>query len=116
MLTLEDFFDFSEQPYAIHIRGHRIGLEHVLEQYRAGKSAEEIARFFPSLRLEDVYASILYYLLNRQQIEAYLQNVEEIGRRMSAETDANPSPAGLRMRELWRKRQEEKRRVDAVPH
>lgn len=116
MQGLNDFFDFSEQPYAIRIKGRRIGLEHVIEQYRAGKNAEEIAKFFPSLRLEDVYASILYYLLNRPQIEAYLRDVEEIGRRMSAESDANPSPAGLRMRELWRKRQEEKQRADAVSH
>jgi hypothetical protein len=33
---------------------------------------------------------------------------------MMAEGDANPSPASLRLRELWRQRQEEKRRAGRV--
>lgn len=114
MQNLDDFFEFSERPYAIHIKGHRIGPEHVLELYREGRSAEEIARFFPSLRLEDVYASILYYLLNRSQVDAYLREFEETGRRLSAASNADPSPAGRRLRELWRVRQQEKQRADAL--
>lgn len=114
MQTIEDFLDFTDQPSAIRLKGHRIGIEHVLELYKEGRRAEEIAATFPSLPLEAVYASILYYLLNRSSIDAYLRDYEELGRRMMAEADARPSPAGERMRELWRARRGEKRSADAV--
>jgi uncharacterized protein (DUF433 family) len=114
MQHLEDFFDFTDQPAAIRLKGHRIGIEHVLAYYREGRTAEEIARILPSLQLEEVYASILYYLLNRPSLDAYLQDDEETGRRMMAEADAQPSPAGERMRKLWRARRGEKRGADAV--
>lgn len=104
MQMLEDYFEFSETPRVIRIKGHRIGLEHVLEQYKAGKSAEEIARYFPTLSLEQVYAAILYYLHYHEEVEEYLREYEDLGRRMMATSDANPSPASLRLRELWRQR------------
>jgi uncharacterized protein (DUF433 family) len=114
MQNPEDFFDFSGQPSAIRLKGHRIGIEHVLEIYKDGRSAEEIAATFPSLRLEDVYASILYYLLHRPSIDAYLRDYEELGQRMMAQADSQPSPAGARLRELWKARQGEKRGENAV--
>ena len=114
MQILEDFFEFSEQPSAIRVKGHRIGIEHILKPYKEGRNAEEIAASFPSLRLEDVYASILYYLLHRATIDTYLRDYEELGQRMMAEADAHPSLEGKRMRELWRQRHGEKRSADAV--
>ena len=114
MLNLEDFFDFTDQPPAIRLKGHRIGIEHVLELYKEGQRAEEIAATFPSLRLEEVYASILYYLLNRPSVDAYLRDYDALGQRMMAQADAQPAPAGARLRELWRTRQGEKRSENAV--
>jgi uncharacterized protein (DUF433 family) len=114
MPTLEDYFEFSETSRVIRIKGHRVGLEHVVEQYKAGKSAEEIGRHFPTLTLEQVYAAILYFLHYREEVEEYLREYQQLGRRMMAESDANPSPASLRLRELLRQRQEEKRRAGRV--
>ena len=111
MTAVEDYLEFIEDSGAIRIKGHRIGLEHVLEQYKAGKSAEEIARFFPSLSLEKIYAALLYYFQHQDEMERYLRDYEELGRRMQAEAEANPSPASLRLRKLWRQMQEEKRRA-----
>lgn len=103
MLILEDYFEFSETPRVIRIKGYRIGLEHVVEQYKAGKNAEEIARYFPTLTIEQIHAAILYYLHYREAVEEYLREYEELGRRMMAESEAHPSPASLRLRELWRR-------------
>jgi uncharacterized protein (DUF433 family) len=58
----EDYFDFFENPYAIHIKGRRIGLEHVVERYKDGQTAEQIAAYYDDLPLESIYAAILYYL------------------------------------------------------
>lgn len=115
MTAVEDYLEFFEDTGAIRIKGHRIGLEHVLEQYKAGKSPEEIARYFPSLSLEQIYAAILYYFANRDTVDAYLQRLDEITRELIAKSDANPSAASLRLRKLWREMQEEKRRANEVP-
>lgn len=114
MTAVEDYLETFEDTGAIRIKGHRIGLEHVLEQYKAGKSAEEIARYFPSLSLEKIYAALLYYFQHQEEMEQYLRDYEELGRRMQVEAEANPSPVSQRLRKLWREMQEEKRRATAA--
>jgi len=59
-MQLEDYFDFvgsdARDPSssdAIRIKGHRIGIEHVLAYYREGYSPDEIAIEFPGLGPED---------------------------------------------------------------
>ncbi len=114
--AVEEYLEFFEDSGAIRIKGHRIGLEHVLEQYKVGKFAEEVARYFPSLSLEKIYAALLYYFHHQEEMEQYLRDYEELGRRMQAEAEANPSPVSQRMRTLWREMREEKekRRANEV--
>jgi len=43
--------------------------------YKEGVSPEGILRdYYPSLSLEEVYATILYYIANREKVETYLQS------------------------------------------
>jgi uncharacterized protein (DUF433 family) len=104
METLEDYFEFLD-PTQIRIKGHRIGIEHVIELYQAGQPPEEIARQYPTLRLEDVYATIVNCLRNQGEIDAYLARIEEIARRDMAESDAHLSPARRRLLK-WRQQQQ----------
>ena len=104
METLEDYFEYLD-PTQIRIKGHRIGIEHVIELYQAGQGPDEIARQYPTLRLEDVYATILYYLRNQGEIDAYLARIEEIVRHDMAESDAHPSPARQRLSMLRQQQQ-----------
>jgi uncharacterized protein (DUF433 family) len=99
-MQLEDYFDFSA-PDDIRIKGHRIGIESVLYEYiYRAQTPEEIAERFPSLSLEQVYATILYYLRNRQQVEAYMADWLEWGERMREEQARHPSPAILKLRRI----------------
>ncbi len=68
-MQFEDYFDFL-RPDQIRIKGHRIGIEHVVELYHEGYSAEQIAQTFPSPSLEKIYAPITYYLHNQAKIDA----------------------------------------------
>jgi len=97
---LEDYFDFLA-PDDIRLKGSRIGIESILYEhiYRA-QSVESIREAFPSLTLEHVYATILYYLRNKQSMNDYLAEWLEFGRRARAEQDQNPSPAVARLRAL----------------
>lgn len=70
-MQLEDYFDFLS-PDDIRIKGHRIGIDNVLEYYLEGYTPEEISANLPTLSVEEIYATITYYLHNRPQIDAYL--------------------------------------------
>ncbi len=73
IIELTHYFDFIDAS-TIKIKGHRIGIEHVLRYYLEGYSPEEIAQEYPGLSLETIYATITYYLANQQEIDAYLEN------------------------------------------
>lgn len=99
-MQLEEYFDFIA-PDDIRIKGHRIGIESVLYDYVfRERTPEEIAQRFPSLDLEQIYATILYYLRNRELVDAYLSDWLEWSQRVRAEQDRNPPPVVLRLRAL----------------
>jgi uncharacterized protein (DUF433 family) len=106
---LEDYFDFLA-PDDIRIKGHRIGIESVLYEYifRA-RTPDEIADRFPSLSLEQILATLLYYQRNKAQVDAYLAAWIEFGERMRVEQAANPTPAMLRLRKFKAEREAAKR-------
>jgi prevent-host-death family protein len=93
---LKDYFEFLE-PDAVRIKGHRLGIEHVLEYYLAGYNPDEIAREFPGLSLEKIYATITYYLRHRARVNAYLIRGRELAEQEYREAVANPSPLRKRL-------------------
>jgi uncharacterized protein (DUF433 family) len=110
-MQLEDYFDFLA-PDDIRLRGSRVGIESVLYEYiHRAQTPEAIAQRFPTLSLEQIYATILYYIQNRDKIDAYLTDWLEYGRRMREEQDRNPPPVVVRLRALKAERQE----ASAVP-
>jgi uncharacterized protein (DUF433 family) len=99
VMELESYFDFLSQE-DIRIKGTRIGIETVLEDYLEGTSPEEIAARYRNLTLEQVYATILYYLHNRTQVEAYLEAWRSYTEEAWLEHERNVSPEIKRLREL----------------
>lgn len=99
-MQLENYFDFLA-PDDIRLKGHRIGIETVLYEYLfRERTPEEIQQCLPSLSLEEIYASILYYLHNRHQMETYLSDWLDWGERVREEQMQNPSPWMERFRAL----------------
>ena len=99
-MKLEDYFDFLADD-DIRIKGSRIGIESVLYEYiYRGQTAEQLIERFPTLKLEQIYATILYYLHNREQVEAYLLDWLNFSRKMREEQAENPPPVVLRLRQL----------------
>ena len=98
-MELESYFEFlSEED--IRIKGTRIGIETVLDDYLDGISPEEIAVRYRSLTLEQVYATITYYLQNREKVDAYLQAWREYSEQARREQERNPSEVIKRLRQL----------------
>ena len=76
-MQLEDYFDLLS-PDDIRIKGHRIGIESILDEYiYRERTPEQIARQFPTLTLEQVYGAITFYLHNRTEIDAYLERADK---------------------------------------
>ena len=110
-MQLEDYFNFLA-PNDIRIKGSRIGIETVLYDYIYRQlTPEEIAERYISINLEQVYATILYYLHNKEAVEKYLEAWLEHGRRMREEQEKNPDPVILRLRALREKYGDEAARV-----
>jgi len=99
-MELENYFDFLATD-DIRIKGSRIGIESVLYNYiYRQQPAEQIAEHFPTLKLQQIYATILYYLENREKVEAYLLDWLNFSRKAREEQDKNPPPVVLRLRKI----------------
>ena len=99
-MEIEQYFNFLSED-DIRIAGTRVGIETVLYDYiYCSQTAEQIADTYPSINLEQVYATILYYLHNRQKVEAYMTDWIEHGEWMRREQAKNPSPVTLRLRRI----------------
>ena len=93
----------------IRIGNTRVLLEIVIHAFQRGETIEGIVQSFPTLKLEDVYAVIAYYLQNQAEVDEYVRRAEAEGERIRREIEAQqPALAGLRERLL--KRMEEKKR------
>jgi uncharacterized protein (DUF433 family) len=99
-MKLEDYFDFLADD-DIRLKGTRVGIESVLYDYvYRSRTAEQIAESFPSLTVEQVYATILFYLNDRERVEKYLLDWLNLNRKMREEQEQNPPPVILRLREI----------------
>jgi uncharacterized protein (DUF433 family) len=56
----------------IRVANTRVTLETIVEQFRAGATAEELTERFPVLSAADVHAVLAYYLRHRDEVESYL--------------------------------------------
>jgi len=101
-MKLEDYFDFVA-PDQICLKGQPIGIEQVLLYYLKDYDPEEIVEQFPSLSLDQVNATIIYYQRNQAKIEEYLANLETWQEWRYLKYRANPSPMVQRLRMLRNK-------------
>ena len=108
-MQIDDYFDFLD-PYDIRVKGHRIGIETILFDYvHNTMTAEEIAKKWATLSLEQVYATILYYLSNKDKLDAYLTGLIEYGRHIREEQERNPTAVMVRLRRIKAERETARR-------
>ncbi|GET43584.1 DUF433 domain-containing protein [Microseira wollei] len=99
-MQLEDYFDFLA-PNDIRLKGSRIGIETILYEYiYRARTPEEIANIYTSLTLEQVYATILYYLHKKEEVRKYMADWLEWGHKMREEQKRNPPPVVQRLMKI----------------
>ena len=98
---LENNFTFLAEN-DIRVKGTRVGIETILYEYiHNSKTPEVIANhYYYSLTVEQVYATILYYLQNQEKVGAYLDDYLKYCQTVREEYEENPPPGAVRLREL----------------
>jgi uncharacterized protein (DUF433 family) len=108
-MLLEDYFDF-QRPDDIRVKGTRIGIETILYDFiHRARTPEEIAQTYLSLTLEQVYATILYYLHNKEEVSQYIANWLEWSHQQLKAQELNPPPAIIRLRKLRAEQEAQKK-------
>lgn len=104
-MQLEDYFVFLA-PNDIRIRGTRVGIETILYDFiHRQRTPEEIVQSYPTLELEQIYATILYYLHNHETVSTYLTNWLDHGRKILEQQQQNPSPVVVKLMQLKAERE-----------
>ncbi|MDY7039359.1 MAG: DUF433 domain-containing protein [Chloroflexota bacterium] len=100
-----DYFDFFSTD-DIRIKGTRVGIETVLDDYLSGASPEEIAARYRTLTLEQVYATITFYLHNQKEIDGYLERWRAYTEAAWQEQQRNPPEFVRALRERVQRKRE----------
>lgn len=112
-MQLEDYFNFLASN-DIRLKGSRIGIETILYEYiYRDRTPEEIAKIYTSLTLEQVYATILYYLHNQESVNQYIADWLEWGHQQREAQAKNPHPAAARLQKLRDEREAKKKAYDS---
>ena len=93
-INLDSYFEFQSLPnhrQAIRIAGTRVGIEFVLREYLQGASPEELVMRFQTLTLEQIHATITYYLARRIEIDAYIAETERERQHDSDQDETQPN-------------------------
>jgi uncharacterized protein (DUF433 family) len=104
-MELENYFDFLNAD-DIRIKGTRVGIETVLDDYLNGASPEEIAARYRTLTLEQVYATITYYLRNQEEVDEYLGRWRAYTEAAWQEQQRNPPEFVRELRERIQRQRE----------
>jgi uncharacterized protein (DUF433 family) len=102
-MQLEDYFDFLS-PNDIRVKGTRVGIETIITDYLNGRFPEEIPHHYPTVTLEQVFATLTYYYRHQETIDAYIQAWREHGERAWQEQQRSPSPRIREIQEMLRER------------
>lgn len=82
----------ADEYGTVRVGGTRVTLESVIADFQRGTTPEEIVHDFPVLKAADVYHVIGYYLENRAEVDAYIQQQREEGERIRREWESEHPP------------------------
>jgi uncharacterized protein (DUF433 family) len=92
-MQLTDYLDI-QAPDVIRLKGHRLGLEHIVERYQEGYTPEQMALEYPGVSLEQLYGVIAYYLHHQAEVDAYIKRIDaEADARRQAWATQLPAPS-----------------------
>jgi uncharacterized protein (DUF433 family) len=105
-MDIENYFEFLSED-DIRLKGTRIGIESILYEYiYKQRPPEEIIKHFSGITLEQIYATVLYYLHNQETVSKYIADWLEWGYQQRKKQKLNPHPAVARLQRLRQQKQQ----------
>jgi uncharacterized protein (DUF433 family) len=87
----------------VRVRGTRVTLDTLVDAFRSGATAEEIAQQYPTVALGDVYAIVAFYLHHQAEVDTYIQEGQIEAERLRVQVEQRFPPNGIRNRLLVRR-------------
>jgi hypothetical protein len=78
--------------------GSRVSLDSIIHCYWEGLSPEAIVAAFPSLRAEQVYGAVAFYLRNRAEMDRYMEEERLLWEKDKARSEVENAPLLERLR------------------
>lgn len=72
---MKGYVEFRGEDYMLS--NSRVSLASIVTAWKEGLSPESIRDNFPTLRLEQVYGAITFYLANQPEVDSYLSALNE---------------------------------------
>ena len=95
----------QESDGTIHVTDSRVTLDTLVGAFQKGATAEQVQDSFPSLSLQQIYATIAYYLEHQAEVEAYLKLRREEAASVRKEIESQQDTDGFRARVRARRTQ-----------
>jgi uncharacterized protein (DUF433 family) len=95
----EDYFEFFPNG-AMRLKGHRIGIEHVLYEHQNGMNMEQLLERFPTLNQEKIQACLDYYAEHKEELEATFKQLDEEFEKFMEEQERKPQNIALKKKLL----------------
>ena len=94
---MQDYY-VEERDGGYYIAGTRIALDSIVLAFKDGESPETILQSFPMAGpLVRMYGAILFYLENREKVEAYLRNQKRLWDEVKAKETVLPETLSARL-------------------
>jgi uncharacterized protein (DUF433 family) len=94
---------FQLESGGIRVRNSRITLETIVHRMQMGDTAEEIHDSFPTVSVSTIKEVLAWYFDNKADADEYLQELDELLRRLRQEAESQPGYKEWRERLLRRK-------------
>ncbi len=95
----------ADRDGVLRVGGTRVALDTVVTAFNMGMAPEEIVLRYDSLRLDEVYLALGYYLRHRSEVDGYLMERRERGEKRRAEAESRLSWSQVRERLLARRQE-----------
>ena len=76
----QEYVTYADGAY--RVAGSRVSLDSIIYGFWQGESPETIAQSFPTLKLEQVYGAIAFYLARQAELDEYIKAGEAAFMRM----------------------------------
>ena len=87
----------------VRVRNSRVTLETIVHRMQMGDTVEEIHDSFPTVSVTQIKEILAWYYDNKADADEYLQEIDELLRRLRAEAESQPGYKEWREKILRRK-------------